>query len=292
MKVGVAFFPTPNTMPPTDFAVACEERGFESIWYPDHSHIPASHASNWPGGGQVPKWYLESMDQFVALGAAASVTKSIKLATGISLIIQRDPIHLAREISTIDHLSNGRMIFGIGGGWNAEEMENHGTNFKSRFRRMREQIAVMKAIWTQEEAEFHGEFYDFDPIIHNMKPVQKPYPPIVIGGGFPHAAQRAIDYCDGWIPILGSDLANLQVVSKFRQMARDAGRDPDTLSVTTFGLNRTFQSANAYFESEDDVKRFRDAGVDRINFQLQAEDHDEMLRLLDEAAKYISIAAC
>ena len=232
------------------------------------------------------------MDQFVALGAAAAVTKSIKLATGISLIIQRDPIHLAREISTIDHLSNGRMIFGIGGGWNAEEMENHGTNFKSRFRRMREQIAVMKAIWTQEEAEFHGEFYDFDPIIHNMKPVQKPYPPIVIGGGFPHAAQRAIDYCDGWIPILGSDLANLQVVSKFRQMARDAGRDPDTLSVTTFGLNRTFQSANAYFESEDDVKRFRDAGVDRINFQLQAEDHDEMLRLLDEAAKYISIAAC
>ena len=132
---------------------------FESIWFADHSHIPASYASNWPGGGQVPKWYLESMDQFIALGAAAVVTKKIKLATGICLVIQRDPIHLAREISTIDHLSNGRMIFGIGGGWNAEEMENHGTNFKSRFRRMHEQIAVIKAIWTQDEAEFHGEFY-------------------------------------------------------------------------------------------------------------------------------------
>jgi probable F420-dependent oxidoreductase len=231
------------------------------------------------------------MDQFVALSAAAAVTKTIKLATGICLIIQRDPIYLAREIASLDHISNGRVIFGIGGGWNAEEMENHGTVFQTRFKYMREQIGAMKAIWTQEQAEYHGEFIDLGPIIAKLKPIRKPHPPIVIGGGYPHAAKRAVEYCDGWMPILGGDLKNLQMISEFRQMARDAGRDPDNLSLTTFGLDRTFQGADAYFESEDEIKRFRDAGVDRINFQLQAEGRDEMLRLLDEAAKFVPIAA-
>ncbi len=286
MKFGIGFFATPNTMPPTDLAIACEERGFESVWFPEHSHIPASYRSNWPGGGTPPKWYFEVMDPFLALSAAASVTREIKLATGICLIIQRDPIQLAKEIATLDHLSNGRMIFGIGGGWNAEEMENHGTVFKTRFRLMREQIAAMKAIWTEEEAEYHGVFVDFGPIISNIKPVQKPHPPIIIGGGFPHAAKRAIEYCDGWMPIRGGDLHTLDMIAEFRRMARDGDRDPDSLSLTTFGLDRTYSTPDAYFGSDDEVRQFRDAGVDRIVFQVQSEDRDEMLRMLDKAASY------
>jgi probable F420-dependent oxidoreductase len=289
MKFGIAMFPTDFSISPADLAVAAEERGFDSVWYPDHSHLPASHLSNWPGGKEIPKWYYHVIDQFVALTAAAVATKTIKLATGICLVIQRDAIQVAKEVASLDHVSGGRAIFGIGGGWNAEEMENHGTVFKTRFKLMREQIAAMKAIWADGEAEFHGEFINFDPIVTGLKPIQKPHPPIIIGGGFPHAAKRAIEYCDGWIPIRGGDLDSVEMVAEFRQMAKDAGRDPDSLSITLFGQNRTFSEPDTYFdEGSDEVARFRDAGVDRICFQLPSKDRDAVLKMLDTAAEVMA----
>jgi alkanesulfonate monooxygenase SsuD/methylene tetrahydromethanopterin reductase-like flavin-dependent oxidoreductase (luciferase family) len=168
-------------------------------------------------------------------------------------------------------------------------MENHGTVFKTRFRLMREQIAAMKAIWADAEAEYHGEFIDFDPIVTGLKPIQKPHPPIIIGGGFPHAAKRAIEYCDGWIPIRGGDLDSVEMVAEFRQMARDAGRDPDTLGITLFGQNRTFSEPDTYFDAgSDEVARYRDAGVERICFQLPSKDRDSTLRMLDTAAAVVA----
>ncbi len=198
MKLGVSIFPTDYSVSPTDLAVAAEERGFDSLWFPEHSHIPVSRLTPWPGGGDLPQQYYDCMDPFVALAAAAAVTKTIKLGTGICLVIQRDPIQTAKEVATLDKISGGRVQFGVGGGWNLDEISNHGTEFKTRFRLMGERIAAMKEIWTQEQAEYHGEFVDFDPIFAAPKPVQKPYPPIIVGGGFPHSAKRVIEYGDGW----------------------------------------------------------------------------------------------
>jgi probable F420-dependent oxidoreductase len=177
--------------------VAAEARGYESLWLPEHSHIPTSRKSPWPGGPELPKYYYDSYDPFVSLAAAAAVTKTVKLATGICLVVERDPIHTAKEVSTVDQLSSGRFIFGVGGGWNEEEMASHGTAFATRFKLMRERIQAMKQIWTQSTAAFDGEFVKFEPMMQWPKPVQKPYPPIVVGGAFPHAARRAIAYGDG-----------------------------------------------------------------------------------------------
>ncbi len=289
MKYGINLFTTDYSITPQDVAVAAEERGLDSVWFPDHSHFPASYMSNWPGGSEVPDWYHRVIDQFAALAAAAVATKTIKLATGICLIIQRDTIQVAKEVASIDHLSNGRAIFGIGGGWNAEEMENHGTVFKTRFKKMREQIEAMKLIWADGEAEYHGEFVNFGPIVTGLKPIQKPHPPIIIGGGFPHAAKRAIAYCDGWIPIRGGDLDGTEMVAEFRKMCEDAGRDPDSIELTLFGQNRTFAEPENYFpEGSDEVARYRDAGVSRMVFQLPSKDKEETLRMLDSAAEVIA----
>ena len=162
MHHGVMMFVTDYSMGPAELAVAAEERGFESLWFPEHSHIPASRRSPWPGGPELPKMYYDVMDPFVALGAAAAVTDTIKLATGICLVIQRDPIQTAKEVATLDRISGGRFLFGVGAGWNAEEMEDHGTDFATRFELMRERVLAMKAIWTEDEAEYHGRYVDFD----------------------------------------------------------------------------------------------------------------------------------
>jgi probable F420-dependent oxidoreductase len=185
MKFGVMMFATDYAVRADELARAAEERGFESLWLPEHTHIPASRRSPWPGGPQLPKEYWHTLDPFVALSAAAAVTRTIKLATGICLLIERDTITTAKEVASLDLLSGGRFIFGIGAGWNAEEMENHGTDFKTRWRRMREQIAAMKRIWCDDEAEYHGDFVNFDPIWSWPKPVQKPHPPILLGGRRP-----------------------------------------------------------------------------------------------------------
>jgi probable F420-dependent oxidoreductase len=218
MHIGLTMFPTEYAIQPHDLAVEAEARGFESLWLPEHSHIPTSRKSPWPGGGELPKPYYYSYDPFVSLAAAAALTKTIKLATGVCLVIQRDPIHTAKEVSTLDRLCSGRFLFGVGAGWNAEEMADHGTAFETRFKLMRERILAMKEIWTHEKAKFAGEFVKFDETFQWPKPVQKPHPPIIIGGGFPHAAKRAIAYGDGWVPI-GGRLDPLQVLPQFRKMA-------------------------------------------------------------------------
>ncbi len=283
MELGISMFPTDYSVAPTDLAVACEERGFDSLWIPEHSHIPVSRLTPWPGGGDLPQRYYDCMDPFVALAAAAAVTKTIKLGTGICLVIQRDPIQMAKEVATLDQISGGRVLFGVGGGWNADEIANHGTEFKTRFKVMGERIAAMKAIWTEEEAEYHGEYVNFDRIIARPKPVQKPYPPIIVGGGFPHSARRVIEYGDGWIPIGGRDLDIVDLLAEFRKMASDAGRDPETLGVSIFGLNGSTVS-------EDEITRYRDAGVERIVFMLPSQDRNAVMPMLDQAAAFMSTA--
>ncbi len=274
MQIGVAMFVTDYTIPPHELAVEAEARGFESLWLPEHSHIPTSRKSPWGGGGELPKHYYDTYDPFVALGAAAVLTKKIKLATGICLVVQRDPIHTAKEVSTIEQLSGGRFIFGVGGGWNAEEMADHGTAFETRFKLMRERILAMKEIWTKSKPKFAGEFVRFDEMMQWPKPVQKPHPPIIVGGAFPHGAKRALEYGDGWMPVGGRSLEPLEVLPRFRQMAAEAGRDPATLSFGVFAAPR----------DHDGLARYRDAGVDRSVLQLPSKGRDEVVPMLDEAA--------
>jgi probable F420-dependent oxidoreductase len=198
---GVTMFPTDYALRPDELARLLEERGFESVWFPEHTHIPVSRRTPYPGGGELPREYSHSYDPFVALTAAAAATSRLRLGTGVCLVIERDPIVTAKEVASLDFLSGGRFLFGIGGGWNAEEMADHGTDFKKRWRVLRERILAMKAIWTQEEGEFHGEFVNFDKTWSFPKPAQKPHPPVLIGGDGPTTFDRVIEFGDGWMPI-------------------------------------------------------------------------------------------
>jgi probable F420-dependent oxidoreductase len=218
--------------------------------------------------------YYDVMEPFVALATAAAATRTLKLATGVCLVVQRDPIQTAKSVATLDRLSNGRFLFGVGAGWNAEEMENHGTEFAKRGRVLRERVLAMKEIWTKSKAEFHGEFVAFDPVMAWPKPVQKPHPPVHVGGGWPHAARRAIAWGDGWAPIHGfGDLAGK--LPEFRARAADAGRGPASLEITIFGLPPKAQA----------IAPYRDAGAARAVFGLPPAPRDEVLPLLDRCAK-------
>src|ERR1700756_1625819 len=221
MQFGASMFFTDYSMTSAELAQALEARGFESIWAPEHSHIPTSRRSPFPGGGDLPKAYYGEVDPFVTVTAAAMATKSLKVGTGVCLVNQRDPIQTAKLVASIDQVSGGRFLFGIGVGWNAEEMEDHGTVFATRAKLVRERVEAMKAIWTRSKAEYHGEFVNFDPMIAGPKPVQKPHPPVIVGGAFPHGARRAVRYGDGWIPTARGDIA--EVLPKFRDMAKEAG---------------------------------------------------------------------
>jgi len=273
MNYGVYQFSTDYSMRIDDLARAVEERGLESLFVPEHTHIPASRKSPWPGGGKLPEEYWHTLDPFVALGAAASVTSRIKLGTGICLVIERDPITLAKEVASLDHISKGRVLFGIGGGWNAEEMEHHGTPFDERWKILRERIAAMKAIWTQDEAEFHGKYVNFDKLWSYPKPVQKPYPPILMGGAGPHARQRAADFDGHWIPIGGRSYSEpiAESMADFRARAEKAGRDPATVTVSIFGVP----------PDEAKLAALRDAGVTRVVFFVPSALADTVLPLLD-----------
>ncbi|WP_417518302.1 LLM class F420-dependent oxidoreductase [Minwuia sp.] len=275
MKYGVQIFATDYSIRPATLAKAAEERGFESLWLPEHSHIPASRLSPWPGGDELPKMYYDVMDPFVSLASAASVTSTIKLCTGICLVIQRDPIQLAKEVASLDQISDGRVILGIGAGWNREEMENHGTDFDRRFKIMREKVQAMQAIWTQNEAEYHGEFVNFDPVMAWPKPKQRGGPPIIVGGGFPGGGKRAIAYGNGWMPIDGRGWDIMETLSQFRQMAAEADRDPSDLPVSIFAAP----------QDENRIKTFEDAGVDRLVFGLPPAPDDEVLPILDKLVK-------
>ena len=278
MLIGAAIFATDYAMRPDELARELEQRGYESLWLPEHTHIPASRRTPYPVGGDLPKEYWHTYDPFLALTAAAAATKKLRLATGICLIIQRDPIITAKEVASLDVLSGGRFIFGIGGGWNAEEMENHGTNFKKRWRVLRERVLAMKEIWTKEEAEFHGEFVNFDKVWSHPKPAQKPHPPVLMGGYGPTTFERVIQFCDGWLPI-GFQTGVTELVQKItdlRQQAEGTGRDPKTISVSVFGPDP--QPAT--------IDELAKAGVERAVLMLPAAQRDTVLPLID---KYTSL---
>jgi probable F420-dependent oxidoreductase len=277
MEFGASIFFTDYSISPAELAVALEERGLDSLWAAEHSHIPASRRTPTPGGGELAKRYYDVMDPFVTLTAAAAATTRLKVGTGVCLVIQRDTIQTAKQVASIDQVSGGRFLFGIGGGWNAEEMEDHGTVFATRFKRMREQIEAMTEIWTKEKPEYHGEIVDFLPMMTWPKPKQKPRPPVIVGGAFPWAARRAIRYGDGWIPLAGGARYGdpLDYVPRFRQMAQEAGRDPGSLRVIVGGAP----------QDPDLLKRYRDLGVAGVNFPVPPAKADEVFPVLDRVAK-------
>jgi probable F420-dependent oxidoreductase len=253
MEFGAAMFFTDYSMAPGELGRALEERGYESLWAPEHSHIPASRTSPFPNGGELPKQYYDVMDPFVTLTAAAAATKTLRVGTGVCLVQQRDPIQTAKLVASIDQVSNGRFLFGIGNGWNQDEMENHGTVFKSRHKLARERVEAMKEIWTKSKPEYHGEFVNFDPMMAWPKPVQKPHPPVIVGGAFPYSARRAIRYGDGWIPHATrntyAEIADM--LPEFRKMATEAKRDPKSIEITVWGPK----------QDADLMKRYQDLGV-------------------------------
>jgi probable F420-dependent oxidoreductase len=277
MKYGLVIFPTDYSIRPDDLARAAEERGFESVFFPEHTHIPASRRTPYPAGGELPKEYSHSHDPFVALSMAAAVTKKIKLATGICLVIERDPIVLAKEVASLDLLSGGRVILGIGGGWNVEEMENHGTAFKTRWKLLRERVEAMKAIWQNEAGSYRGELVKFDPIWSYPKPAQKPHPPILLGGHGEVALKRVVAYCDGWLPIsmMAGDLK--KQIGELHRLAREKGRDPMSISISVFWSQPDRQAIDAYSEM----------GAERVIFALPSESREKVLPMLDSYAKLI-----
>ena len=280
MDIGAMMFVTDYSVRPDELARMLEERGFESMWVPEHTHIPTSRISAWPGGPDLPEMYWHTYDPFVALTAAAAVTTNLKLGTGICLMIERDPITTAKEIASLDMISNGRFIFGIGGGWNAEEMADHGTNFRRRWRILRENILAMKEIWTKDEPEFHGQYVNFDKMWAWPKPVQKPHPPILMGGDAPTTFDRVLEYCDGWLPISGRAAEGPSLPEKIqilKRRAEDIGRDPDSINITIFGAR----------PEPDNIARMEEAGVDRVLFNLPSEKADTVTPILDECAKLL-----
>jgi probable F420-dependent oxidoreductase len=279
MEIGAAIFFTDYSMEPTALAVALEGRGFDSLWVAEHSHIPVTRRFALPGGMELTKQYYDVIDPFVTLSAAAAVTTRLKLATGVCLVIQRDTIQTAKLVASLDQVSTGRFLFGTGCGWNAEEMEDHGTVYETRTLKMREQIEAKKEIWAKDKPEYHGEIVKFPPMMTWPKPVQKPHPPIIVGGAFRFAARRAIRYGDGLIPqapAAGSGSPE-EFMPRLRQMAEEAGRDPQSLSVTLGGAP----------EDIDVLKRNRDLGVTRMTVRLPPAKEGEILPILDRWAKLI-----
>jgi len=278
MDIGVFNFVTDYSMPVNELAPALEERGFGSLFLPEHTHIPTSRRSPFPAGGDLPKEYSHTHDPFVALSFAAAATKTLTLGTGICLLPQRDPIVTAKSVASLDMLSGGRFVFGLGGGWNVEEMENHGAQYKTRFKLLRERILAMKALWTEEEAEFHGDMVDFDPVWSYPKPVQKPYPPIILGGETDYTLRRVVEYCDGWLPRAIPGFVAGEAMTRLKRMADEAGRDAAALSVTVFRAPA----------DQATLAEYRDAGIDRALFALPSADRDTLLPMLDDYAALIS----
>lgn len=277
MQIGVTLFATDYAMRPDELARACEERGLESLWLPEHTHIPSARRTPFPGGGELPREYSHTLDPFVALAAAAAVTERLKVATGICLLVQRDPIVTAKEVASLDRLSDGRFLFGIGGGWNAEEMEHHGVPFARRWTAVREKVEAMKRLWTQQEAAYEGELVRFEASWSWPKPVQTPHPPIWLGGMPRGARRKVVAYGDGWIPIapLVKDLA--ADVADLRRLAEEAGRDPATLGVSLFGATPTEEALEGYAR----------AGADRAVLPLPSAGRDELLPRLDRYAELV-----
>ncbi|HLZ69019.1 MAG TPA: LLM class F420-dependent oxidoreductase [Dehalococcoidia bacterium] len=275
MKFGIRMCPTDYAIDVVDLARAVEERGFESLWLPEHTHIPLDSEGPFAGGA-VPDEYKHALDPFVALAAAAAATTTLKLGTGVCLVMERDPIELAKQVTSLDLLSRGRFLFGIGGGWNLAEMRNHGADPEHRWKLVRERVQAMRRIWTQDAAEFHGQYVNFDPIWSWPKPVQKPHPPVIVGGDAPGTLRRVLDYGDEWMPITPKPTERLAVrVAELQRLAAARGRA--VLPVT------------AYWASPEpgDLAVYAAAGVSRCVFSVPAAPAAEVLPLLDGLAKRV-----
>lgn len=271
---GVMMFPTDYAIQPIELARAVEERGLDSLYFPEHTHIPTSRRSPFPGGGELPKEYSHTHDPFVALGAAAAATKRIQLGTGICLVIERDPIMLAKECASLDMISGGRLVLGIGGGWNAEEMEDHGTDFRKRWSILRERVLAMRAIWTKDPAEYHGEFVNFPPMWAFPKPVQQGGPPVLLGSEAKRCFERVVDYCDGWMPIYRRNHKLAEGVQQLREAANRAGRRFESLRLSVFAVPGR----------EDEAKKLIEIGFHDLIFGLPPAPADKVLPLLDSYA--------
>ena len=282
---GLMMFPTDYAIAPAELATAAEQNGFESLFFPEHTHIPASRTSPWPGGAELPKAYWHTHDPFVGLASAAAVTSSLKLGTGIALVTERDPILMAKQVASLDHISDGRVILGIGAGWNAEEMENHGTAFDKRWKILRERVLAMKSIWSNEEAEFHGEYVDFDSVWSYPKPMQAGGPPILMGASSKYIYKRIAEYCDGWFPIYqdearatASGAVDYSISMRLTREAWDSAGREGSPNFTVFGVGPDVSA----------VERCIELGFDRIVFSLPPSEADEVLPIMSRYAELMS----
>jgi probable F420-dependent oxidoreductase len=272
VEFGVSTFVTDDGIAPAALGRALEERGLGSLYLAEHTHIPVKRESPWPGGAELPRMYYRTLDPFVALTAAAAVTERLRVGTGIALVVQRDPIHLAKQVASLDLVSGGRAVLGVGAGWNREEMRNHGTEPTTRMRLLRERVLAVKELWTKDEAEFHGEFVDFDPVFSYPKPVQDPHPPVMIGGAGPTTFDRVVEFGDGWMPIFGRGTDVL--AGKIAELRERAGR---RVPVTVFGAPGRRET----------VAELAAAGVDEVLFNLRTEPEGDTLRYLDRLAELL-----
>ena len=274
MKVGTFYFPTDYGIDIAELAKALEDRGFDSLYVPEHTHIPTSRKTPFPAGGELPKRYAHTHDPFVGLAFAAAVTRKLTIGTGICLVPQHEPIATAKAIASLDQLSGGRFVFGIGAGWNVDEMENHGATYETRFAIMREHVLAMKEIWTKEEASFHGKYVNFDPIWSWPKPMRKAGPPIILGGETDHTLKRVVDYCDGWFPRPRQGFSGALAVERLKKMADSKGRDVKSLTITVFGAPNDAAVLEEYAK----------AGIQYALLAVPDLSRDEILKYLDKIA--------
>ncbi len=276
MKFGVLIYPTDAGVDLVAAGRAVEERGFESVFVPEHTHIPASRTTPWPGGDALPDYYARLLDPFIALTAIAVTTSRLRLGTGVCLVPEHDPIITAKAVASLDFLSGGRVLFGVGAGWNREEMVNHGTDPRRRMRVMAERVQAMRAIWTQEEASYQGDHVSFERIWSWPKPSQQPHPPILVGGTGPTAVDRVLDFGDEWMPNRMGGVDELRHrMAELADRARERGRDP--IPVTVFGVP----------PDRDLVMRYKEIGVGRCIFRAPSADSDAFLRQLDSISEMI-----
>jgi probable F420-dependent oxidoreductase len=277
VRFGISYFPTDEGVDPATLARLVEERGLESLFFTEHTHIPASRETPWPGGGELPREYSRIHDPFVALSFAAAATERLLVGTGICLVVERDPIVTAKEVASLDRLSGGRMLFGVGAGWNLEEMRNHGTDPSRRFGLMRERVEAMKSIWTNDEASYHGRYVEFERIWSWPKPLQKPHPPVLVGGGGPRVLERVVAFGDEWMPTWVGDVEELRGrIEELARLAAGAGRDPIPVTLCTA------------LPEPADIESFESAGVHRIAVWLRQGSADDAERRLDRVADTVA----
>ena len=279
MLFGVHQFPTQYSMPPHELALAAEQRGLESIWFSEHTHIPVRYIQKREqNGNPLRKFFWELFDPFVALSYVAATTTSLKIGTGVNLLVEHDPISVAKQVATLDQLSGGRFLFGVGAGWIEEEMLNHGVAYRTRFSLLKEKVLALKQIWTEEEAEFQGRFISFDKLRSNPKPRQRPHPPVIMGGEGAKSIELAVELADGWAPFLLDWSTTKELISRLRQLLSGAGRNPDSFEVSIY--QNEIPDKNILAEMEA-------AGVKRYILTVYDKPREECLFSLDSLTQFI-----